>query len=283
MAADAQGFLLAGLLERAAETWPEGEKIKLFQERAKRGRDYYLALSKKYADAPDKLFEIGSLVGNLGFPEEARALYERAYDADPDDPRLRINLALVLLDLGKRDRAVQLLENTIADDPDNGLALYNLGVALNQSGSAGSASRHLQRAVELLPELVGARLGLAQSYLEMGQLNNAEAILLQTTETNPFVAEAWDILGLIAARKKDWGQAKSYHIQALSLEPYRAASHYNLGIALEGDGRLIKNGQPTRPSPRLEKPYNVRAPPWRVRLVRGPVAPESPPPEASES
>ncbi len=252
VAADAQGFLLAGMLERAAETWPEGEKIKLFQKRLATGRGYYRALAEKYADEPEKLFEIGSLVGNLGYPEDARHLYEQAYKVHPDDPRYRINLALTLLDLGKTERAVSLLRNTVRDHPDNPLALYNLGVALIRSEDAGDSVPHLTRAVALLPELPGAHLALANAYLELGQLKNAEAVLLETTESNPFVAEAWDMLGLIAQRRKDWARAKGYHIRALSLEPYRAASHYNLGIALEGDGRLREAAQAYQTAVRIE-------------------------------
>ncbi len=237
-AEEAQGFLLAGLLDRAAETWPEGRKIKLFRQQSEKGRAYYLALAKKYPDSPDKLFEIGSLIGNLGYPEDARDLFKKAYDADPEDTRYGINLALVYLDLGEAAKALDLLKKAVDLEPDNGLAHYNLGVAYQTEGDAASAIRHLKRAIELIPELTGAHLALAEALLSRGRLDNAEAVLLELTETNGFVAEAWDMLGLVAAKRKDWDRAKTYHVRALSLEPYRAASHYNLGIVLEEQGRI---------------------------------------------
>jgi spermidine synthase len=237
-AEEAQGFLLAGYLDRAAEIWPEGQKIKLFRERSQKGRDYYLALAEKYADEPGKLFEIASLIGNLGYPEDARALFQKAYDADPSDTRYGVNLALTSLDLGDTAKALDLLKKAVSMEPENGLAHYNLGVAYNAGGDAKSAIRHLEEAIDLIPDLVGAHLALADAHLALGHLDQAEAFLLQLTEENGFVAEAWDMLGLVAARRKDWERAKTYHVRALSLEPYRAASHYNLGIVLEEQGHI---------------------------------------------
>jgi tetratricopeptide (TPR) repeat protein len=236
-AEEAQGFLLAGLLDRAAEVWPTSKKTALFKDRAKRGREYYLALAEKYKDTPEKIFEIGSLVGNLGYPEDARKLYEKAVAAAPEQSKYRINLALTLIDLGEVDKASAMLQKIVKDEPDNALAHYNLGVALNRTGQGGLAIDHLKKALDILPSLVGAQLALAEAYLEMGRLDTAEATLLEVTEKNAFVAEAWDMLGLIAGKRKDWEQAKTFHIRALSLEPYRATSHYNLGIALEEAGR----------------------------------------------
>lgn len=237
-AEEAQGFLLAGLLDRATEAWPEGKKIALFQAESRKGRGYYLALSGKYKDDPAKLFEIGSLLGNLGYPKDAASLYEQAHRSKPNNPMYTINLALALLDEGNTDRATTLLQGVIDIHPDNALARYNLGVVMNRIGNPGDALPHLEQAVSALPELVGAEVALAESLLEMGRLDGAEATLLHITERNAFVAEAWDMLGLISGRRKDWEQAKLYHLRALSIEPYRASSHYNLGIALEELGRI---------------------------------------------
>jgi tetratricopeptide (TPR) repeat protein len=72
----------------------------------------------------------------------------------------------------------------------------------------------------------------------MGRLEDAENELKTVIGKNRWIAEAWNLMGLVAAAKNDWDNAKKNHIQALRLEPYRAGFHYNLGIALQKSGRL---------------------------------------------
>jgi tetratricopeptide (TPR) repeat protein/predicted membrane-bound spermidine synthase len=239
-AEEAQGFLLSGMLDRAVAAWPEGKKNKLFQAEAKKGHDYYLALAKKYADKPSKLFEIGSLLGNLGFTDDAVALYLKAHKAEPRNAEYTINLALAKLDEGETDEAARLLEKVLQDEPDNTLAQYNLGVVLNRMGRSKDAISYLETAVSLIPDLMGARLALALALLNSNRIDEAEARLIEITDENPFVADAWDMLGLVAGRRKDWEQAKDRHLRAVNIEPYRADSHYNVGIAFEELGRLTE-------------------------------------------
>ncbi|MCP4606651.1 MAG: tetratricopeptide repeat protein [Proteobacteria bacterium] len=235
---EAQGFLLAGLLDRAFETWPDSETIRLYKERSARGRDYYAKLGELYDDNADKMFEIGSYLGNLGYTAEARRLYENAINLDPSDSRFRLNLALVLLDQGDNARATEMLSTIVKQEPWNALAHYNLGVALNTSKNPINAVSHLEKALEIAPDLINARLSLADALLGMNELEAAESELSEVIARNRWIAEAWDMLGLVAVRQRDWDQARKYHIRALGLEPYRAQSHYNLGIALQESGRL---------------------------------------------
>jgi tetratricopeptide (TPR) repeat protein len=111
-------------------------------------------------------------------------------------------------------------------------------VALNSAGNPEKAVEKFKNALRWIPELTGAKLALADAYLNAGDIETAERTLLRLTAENEFVAEAWDMLGLIAGRQGDWDRARDYHVRALSLEPYRASFHYNLGIALAASGRI---------------------------------------------
>ncbi len=235
---EAQGFLLSGMLDRAREACPGGEKIALFGERLDRGRPYYLALVERYGDDPEKLFEIGNYLGNLGFREDAGKLYDRALKLDPQDGRTIINRALVHLDLGDIDRAVKSLMGLVAREPDNALARYNLGTAILSSRDAASAIPHLVKALEIDPDLHGASLSLAEAYRNMGRLKKAEGLLLELTQKAEWLPEAWDMLGLVEAGRGEWANARQYHSAALELDPYSASAHYNMGIALQEEGRL---------------------------------------------
>ncbi len=235
---EVQGFLLAGMLDRALEAWPDGKKLALFEKRAATGEGYYIALAKQYNDDATKLFEIGSYLGNLGFVERARSLYEKALKKNPDDTRVRLNLAILLMDMGRGDQAAGMLEQLVRDVPGNPLVHYNLGVTLLKSGRPDPALLSFSRALSLDPELLSAKLNRAEAYLALGKLDRAERDLREVIATNRWTASAWDMLGRVEARRKSFDEAKTYHIRALELEPYRADSHYNLGIALQELGRF---------------------------------------------
>lgn len=229
---EAQGFLLAGMLDRAFEVWPAGKKIKLFRRRSAEGPGYYRALAGRYEDNVDKLFEIGSYLGNLGAFEDALKVYDAARQLARDDTRIEINRGLVLFDLDKLEAAREVFDKALGREPNNALIHYNLGTVLNEIGDPSGALQHFERATRLDPNLLGARLALAESELDQGKLKEAENELRDVIEHNPWVAEAWDLLGLVAQARRDWQLAKKHHIHALTLEPYRGAAHYNLGIAL---------------------------------------------------
>jgi spermidine synthase len=68
---DAQGLVLAGNLDRAAELYPEGEKLRLFLAQARTIVPYYTALAERYGDDPERLFEAGTQLGALGHPSRS--------------------------------------------------------------------------------------------------------------------------------------------------------------------------------------------------------------------
>jgi spermidine synthase len=237
-ASEAHGFLLAGNLDRALEMWPESKKLALFKNQAARGQHYYLQLAKRYPTNPDKLFEIGSYLGNLGYVAEAVKMYQQALRFRPRDQKITLNLALVLMDQGHHRQAEELLDAIIKGNPKSALAHYNLGIVLADSGDKGGAIEHLKNAVALSPGLLPARLSLAEALLGMTRLNEAEKELKAVIEQNRWIAEAWNLAGLVAAAREDWEKARANHLRALHLEPYRAGFHYNLGIAQQKAGRL---------------------------------------------
>jgi len=236
-ARDAQGFVIAGLLDQARAANPAGKKLALFAQAAAAGPGYYEKLSKSYSDDPEKLFEIGNDLGNIGRAEGALALYDRAIAISRDGDRYRINRALALLDLGRIEEAASELAGAASREPKNPLAQYNLGVALLSLGENEAALTPLRRAVALEPELFGARMSLAEALRRLGRLDEAGDLLRGALAKNPWLAEARDMLGLIATAQREPALAIEQHAEALRLDPYRAEAHFNVGLALRAAGR----------------------------------------------
>jgi spermidine synthase len=238
LAHEAQGFVLAGLLEPAIRARPAGRKLALFAGYAARGRDYYLGLAPLYDRDPDRLFEVASYLGNLGFPAEAQALYARVLELDPGSRRAALNLALLELDLGAPDRAVARLRDLVTDGPRDPLLSYNLGAALLAAENPAAAIVQLEAALAADPDLHGAQLALADAWIRAGRIGEAERLLKELSNRAPWIAEAWDMLGLVEAARGDWAGARELHAHALQLDPYRSEAHFNIGLALHQEGRL---------------------------------------------
>lgn len=235
---EAGGFLLAGLLERAIEVFPDSRKLPLYRAQIEGTADYYGQLAKVYAGDADKLFEIASYLGNLGHRDRAEDLYSKALAARPGDVRIRLNLALLHLDIGSLDQATEALSALHRDHPQNALVQYNLAVALRQGRQPDRAVELLLMAKDALEDTPGVPLALAGAYLDLGEKKQAREVLEELVRKEPHSAQAFDLLGLVSAGEGDYEAARANHVRALSLEPYRQESHFNLGLALTALGRL---------------------------------------------
>jgi spermidine synthase/tetratricopeptide (TPR) repeat protein len=229
---EAQGLVLAGNLERATELRPDGSKLRLFVAESRRARPYYTAVSRRYRDDPERLFEAGAQLAALGFPEEAERSYEQALILRPRDFRLRLNHALLLLGRGQHERAIQILARLRAERPGSPIVTENLGAALLTAGDPSAARAHLRESLGWDPESTTTRLLLAEAEHALGELGRAESDLGRVLADNPWLGEAHDLLGRVAADRGDLVASVRHHREAVRLEAFRFAFQVHLGLAL---------------------------------------------------
>ena len=230
-AVEAQGMVLAGHLDRALSLRPHGTKIKLYVEQHNTTMPYYVALTKLYDDDTDKLFEFGTQLGNLGFPDASYEVYRVALSRRSNDFKIRLNHALLLLGRGDNRGAVEILAQLRAEEPRSPIVLHNLGAAVLASGEANVAAAHLEEAVARDPGSIAARITLARAYIAGSELARASTVLNEVIARNAFVGDAHDLLGIVASLNGAHEAAASHHERATELEPYRAKFHFHLARA----------------------------------------------------
>jgi tetratricopeptide (TPR) repeat protein len=110
---------------------------------------------------------------------EAVAINSEILKANPDDPDSRGLAASLLLEKGEVSKAVTELQEVVTRDPNNPVPHYNLGRAHAARGEYELARQEFQRAVELRPDYLTARMALAQLQVVQRQF---EAALKSATD-----------------------------------------------------------------------------------------------------
>jgi tetratricopeptide (TPR) repeat protein len=116
----------------------------------------------------------------------ARELIERGLAIDPDDPDLRVDLGVLQLESGLNAEARQTFEQVLAVRPDDARAQLFAGIAAYRAGAYAEATPHLERAVALDPNLaLQARYyaGLSEAFL--GNLPVAEGNFDEVATASP--------------------------------------------------------------------------------------------------
>jgi tetratricopeptide (TPR) repeat protein len=123
-----------------------------------------------------------------GKRNEAAELNSQILKDDPDDNDARGLAATFMLDKGDVSRALSELQAVVTRSPDNPVAQYNLGRAHAARAEWEQARQHFQKAIDLRPDYVLARLALAQLQITRGDfdaaLKGAQEILLKYDRNN---------------------------------------------------------------------------------------------------
>lgn len=103
------------------------------------------------------------------------------------------------------------------------------------------ASRHLEQAIALYPDLIGARLFLAMSRMHLKEWGEAQRhfqLVAAMAEECKLRAIAYNALGCIQAIYAHLDQAQSYFRKAIDTDPSFADPRSNLECCRQGLGQL---------------------------------------------
>src|SRR3954464_11609921 len=131
-------------LKRAVRTWRKGDIVKAGQ----------WALKATEADgSSSKAFHVLAMaLERMGHLHKALITYERAFELDPEDSELLINLGLTAWNLKLTDGATKMFQLYIASRPDSPLGYNNLGSVQSDMGEVDTAIETLRAALYRLPQ-----------------------------------------------------------------------------------------------------------------------------------
>src|ERR1041384_76997 len=120
---------------------------------------------------------------------------------------------------------------------------YEQGESLSQAGDSKKmtdAIGHFERAIQLAPEFVEAKLKLGTAYMDVGEWDKAEKVLLAASKAHPQEPNLFFALGELYLQQKKIKEAETALNDGLKLEPRSWMGHYTLGRLYWNGSELVK-------------------------------------------
>src|SRR3954451_5942614 len=189
-----------------------------------------ISLQAQSADAlAEKSHQAKELMATGRFAD-AVPIYQDLCQALPDNPGLRLNLALAYHMSGQHREAVPEFERVLKADPSSLPALLSLGASLLALNQPGKAIPLLTKVVGIQPGNVNARGMLANALLSQGRAREAVPHFRQLTTQRPEDAKGW------------FGLGKAY--EALASDTFQKLDKTSQGsaewLALVADSRMTR-------------------------------------------
>lgn len=176
---------------------------------------------------------IGVLLSQRGFENEAISLYEMAIQKNPYDSSALVNLGLALWRKNKSGGALEAFTKATEADPSDG-SLFNIrGSLLFEEKRWGEAEENFRRAVALNPNLAEAYNNLGVLLEKRGADSQAEQVYLKAVEIKPDYAEAYFNLSVIFWKRADWKKAVRALEACLRINPNHPNASKYLPLARE--------------------------------------------------
>ncbi len=154
-----------------------------------------------------------------GKAAQAVAVYRKALEVEPGNPRTYVNLGLAYADAGDLAQAVAQYERSLAIDPAQPLTLVNLGIARAGLSDNGGAIQAYRRALALNASDPLAWFNLANIYLQQSNPDSAAPGYERAAQLDPSLSLAHFYLARILLQRGDYTRALDEIVAGLEFDP----------------------------------------------------------------
>jgi len=190
---------------------------------------------KQYVDNATLVNQAIESAATRGEWEKAKELAEKAIAQNPNDPNARTLLALALEQEGNLKKAISEAEAAVDADGDNFMAQYTLGRLRFKAKDYGNCPAPLKKAKLLKPKAPEVTLLLAKTYAMLDIDKEAIKSYAQLAATEKYASrpEAYNELGVLFFKRKDYPRAKKFFQKALEQDPDNSVVNQNMAIFWE--------------------------------------------------
>jgi tetratricopeptide (TPR) repeat protein len=183
-------------------------------------------------DNPEARNALGTALSALGDFNRALEHFRAAVATDDEFIEGHYNLARALSELGRFEEALAEFKITAQLDPGYALAYMGAGDVFAAGSAVDLAIESYQLAIAADPELLAAYMRLASIYVGTGEYNKGIDLLLDARAFQPGNSEIISMAGRAAIAKRDFGQAVDLLQQAVEMDTLHLLNRNDLATAL---------------------------------------------------
>ena len=197
---------------------------------------FYFAIplvSAQQTDQAAEYYARGMRSIQLGLYDEAIDAFQHVLQLNPQNPEAYCELGAAYRLKEKTDDALEAYLYALelpASPRTHGVAHLCLARLYHSQGKFADAENHGQHATHLLPRNAEPFFRLADTYVQRGQLVLAARAYRQALALDANLAPVYRGLGKIAFLQDRLEEAAPHYQKALTIAPYHAETHYNLGL-----------------------------------------------------
>ncbi|MCL2805573.1 MAG: tetratricopeptide repeat protein [Treponema sp.] len=165
----------------------------------------------------EALFAAGELDIARNKPSEAILRYREAVRRYPDDRRLLISLALVLVSMGDGESAIQYINSALTQHPEDYRVFYYAAYIYSQNGRLSEAIRYAQRALHHRPGHEPTQVLMATLRYRNGEYEEAARLCDIAIAADRNNMSAWYLKGLSFVRMRRTAEAITVFSNALAI------------------------------------------------------------------
>lgn len=122
---------------------------------------------------PDMQYEVAGYLMNLGFIHEAASVLEHLQFLFPEENQIKVDRASLMMETNQEDEALDLFLSIPQDAEEYPQVLLALADYYQMQGLYEVAEKHMNEALELLPDEPLLQFAKAELLMEMGRLSEA--------------------------------------------------------------------------------------------------------------
>jgi len=174
---------------------------------------------------------LGKVMQVRGEIEQAKQWYESALDRNPNLPEVYANLGILYSQQKQWEKAIASCEKAIALAPNFAAAYRQLAKVWTQLDKREKATECWYQAFKIEPNWATAdeHVTLGNSFVELGNFQQAIESYSRAIELNPKLATAYHNLGEMLVGQKRWDEAIANYRQAIAINPDSFESYHSLG------------------------------------------------------
>jgi tetratricopeptide (TPR) repeat protein len=256
------------LLKRALAAWQKGDAAKAAK--------HALAATEADENNAQAYHLLAIALEKLGHLHKALVTYERAFQLDPEDSDLLLNLGLTAWNVGHLEGAERMFRHFIEKRPDHPAGYNNLGSVLRDRGSLFDAIECLRSAIYRMPHEPMLWNTLGTALAEEGRAEESLVFYEEALRLNSEYPRVWHNLGYTYSHLGRLEDALNAYNRVLKLATHpteRMEARHSRSICLLGMGRVEEGFAEYEvrnvPEFRASVIHFTKAPSWKGENLQG--------------